>query len=91
MLPLLLVNAKTSQEQLGAGPESLFMSHHVLAVALSEHAVLMIHEISQTLVYFFFNLYFLHFSSRSPSEQAYSPTVPFVCSWDCSLENANSV
>lgn len=32
MLPWLLVNAKTSQEQLEAGPESLFMSHCVLAV-----------------------------------------------------------
>lgn len=54
VLPWLLANAKTSREQLEAGPESLFVSHHVLVVMLSEHAVLgvMIHEISQTLAVF---------------------------------------
>lgn len=62
VFPWLLVTAKTSQEQLEAGPESLLMSHCVLVVVLSEHAVLgiMVHEICQTLgrCGFFCNLNF---------------------------------
>ena len=82
------MNARTSREQLEAGPESLFMSHCVLVVVLSEHAVLgvMIHEISQTLALgFFFNLNFLYFFSCPPLEQPYYPTIHLYVHWTAHL------
>ena len=73
------MNAGTSREQLEAGPESLFMSHRVLVVALSEHAVLgvMIHEISQTLALgFFLILIFCTFPVLLWNNHI---TPPFIC------------
>lgn len=95
VLPWLPVTALTSQEQLEAGPESLFMSHCVLVVVLSEHAVLglMVHEICQTLgrCGFFCNLNFLYFFFLFSFGTTILPHHSFLCSLDCSPENRNSV
>lgn len=95
VFPWLLVTAKTSQEQLEAGPESLFVSHCVLVVVLSEHAVLgiMVHEICQTLgcCGIFVILIFLYFFFLFSFGTTILPHHSFLCSLDCSPENGNSV
>lgn len=82
MLAWLLASAETSWEQLEEGAESLFMSHCVLVVVLSERSVLgvMIHEISQTLAFFYIkkNLNFFFTFFPVLLQNNHIPT-PFLC------------